>query len=119
MEFIPETLWSVAQCDGTNRPLLEALYVKVLLHTIAICPVFAGTSRFLVPLYTTSRRNPGCYPVMGARNTAWTGNVWYSALLRELIFGLKVRQKAGICIKNCKIFLFFFLRVIHPGLYHH
>jgi len=29
MEFIPETLWSVAQCDGTNRPLLEAFYVKV------------------------------------------------------------------------------------------
>jgi len=29
MEFIPETLWSVAQCDGTNKPLLEALYVKV------------------------------------------------------------------------------------------
>ena len=30
MEFIPETLWSVAQCDGTNKPLLESLYVKVL-----------------------------------------------------------------------------------------
>ena len=29
MEFIPETLWSVAQCDGTNKPLLETLYVKV------------------------------------------------------------------------------------------
>ena len=29
MEFIPETLWSVAQCDGTNKPLLEAIYVKV------------------------------------------------------------------------------------------
>ena len=32
MEFIPETLWSVAQCDGTNKPLLEALYVKVRSH---------------------------------------------------------------------------------------
>jgi len=34
MEFIPETLWSVAQCDGTNKPLLEAIYVKVTLHLL-------------------------------------------------------------------------------------
>ena len=43
MEFIPETLWSVAQCDGTNRPLLEALYVKVLSHLpVKPCSQFDG-----------------------------------------------------------------------------
>jgi len=36
MEFIPETLWSVAQCDGTNKPLLEGLYVKARLHVMFI-----------------------------------------------------------------------------------
>jgi len=36
--------------------------------------------------------------VLGARNTAWNGNVWLFALSCQLIFWLKVRQKAGICI---------------------
>ena len=29
MEFIPETLWSIAQCDGSSKPLMDLLYVKV------------------------------------------------------------------------------------------
>ena len=30
MDFMPQTLYSVAQCDGTHRqPLLEMIYVKV------------------------------------------------------------------------------------------
>lgn len=37
MEFIPETLWSVAQCDGTNRPLLEAIYVKLYMYQLFRC----------------------------------------------------------------------------------
>jgi len=45
-----------------------------------------------------------CYPVLGARNRAWNGNVWYFALSQELIFPLKVRQKAGIRICSFKIF---------------
>jgi len=31
--------------------------------------------------------------------------VWYFALSQELIFWLKVHQKAGMCIYNFKIFL--------------
>jgi len=34
----------------------------------------------------------------------WNGNVWHFALSQELIVWLKVRQKAGICIWNFKIF---------------
>ena len=30
--------------------------------------------------------------------------MWYFGLLQELIFWLKVCQKAGICIQNFKIF---------------
>lgn len=37
MEFMPETLWSVAQCDGTNKPLLEALYVKLYMYQLFRC----------------------------------------------------------------------------------
>jgi len=40
---------------------------------------------------------------MGARNTAWNGNVWYFALLQDLIFWLKVHRNAGICVYNFKI----------------
>jgi len=40
--------------------------------------------------------------VLGARTTAWNGNVWYFILSQELIFWPKVSQKAEICIKNVK-----------------
>ena len=39
-----------------------------------------------------------CYLVLGALNTPWNGNLWYFALSRELIYWLKIHQKAGICI---------------------
>jgi len=35
--------------------------------------------------------------MLGACNTVWNGNVWYSALSQALIFCRKVCQKAGIC----------------------
>lgn len=45
MEFFPETLWSVAQCDGTNKPLLEPLYVKVYMYQLFRCLAYLHSLR--------------------------------------------------------------------------
>ena len=39
-----------------------------------------------------------CYAMLDVRNADGNGNVWYFALSQELVFWLKVRQKARICI---------------------
>jgi len=45
---------------------------------------------------------PRLLPVLGSRNTAWTRSVCYFSLSQKLIFRLKVRDNAGICIQNFK-----------------
>lgn len=31
LEFVPETLFSIAKCDGTyTKPLLDPMYIKVI-----------------------------------------------------------------------------------------